>query len=77
MARYGKKAAIKVRKAMKERKRGTLRPLRQKGDKPQAGDCYRVVAGAPGGRQGAEPPDAVAQEVDRAQRQIAQELTWP
>jgi hypothetical protein len=25
MARYGKKAAIKVRKAMKERKRGTLR----------------------------------------------------
>lgn len=25
MARYGKKAATKVRKAMKERKRGTLR----------------------------------------------------
>ena len=46
MARYGRKASEKVKKAMRERKRGTLRSGRWGGeDQPKTGDCHWTVGG--------------------------------
>ena len=55
MAKYGRKAQQKVERAMRERKRGTLRSgrLGQESDEPEAGDCDRTLGGAEGRRQSA------------------------
>jgi hypothetical protein len=55
MAKYGKKAAQKVERAMHERKRGTTeeRPFGQTRHQPKAGDCDWPVRSAEGGRQSA------------------------
>ena len=64
--KYSKKAQSKVKRAMHERKRGTLRSgrLGQEGDEPQAGDCDRPVRGAPRRGEGpeeAQPPQGAAE----------------
>jgi len=67
--RYGKKAQAKVKRAMEERKAGTLRSGRsaKRVDQPQAGDCDRLVRGAARRSQGARAKRAAAGAV-RARR---------
>jgi hypothetical protein len=55
MARYGRTAQRKVKRAMRERKRGTLRSgrSRKRVKSRKQANCHRPFAGAPRGRQGA------------------------
>ncbi len=54
MAKYGKKAQQKVKRAMHERKTRNLeeRAVRQKGDEPKTSDCDRPFRGSSRRRQG-------------------------
>ena len=69
--KYGKKAAKKVERVMRERKRGTLaqRALGKEGHEPQAGDRDRIVRGAPGRRQGAAQSEPQAKEEGETERE--------
>jgi hypothetical protein len=64
MAKYGKKAGEKVERAMRERKRGTLKSGGQAArDEPQAGDCHRPLGSA---QSGAKVPKRSSSRKDRA-----------
>ena len=72
MARYGKKAGQKVKRAMHERKRGTLeeRAIRKKGKESQASDCDRSVGSAPRRRKGAAQEIEKEIRLDETQRRV-------
>jgi hypothetical protein len=68
MARYGKKAQQKVKRAMHERKKGKLKSGRsgKKSYQPKAGDRHRALRGSACGGKGAV-----------AQRQEEKEIVRP
>jgi len=77
MAKYGKKASEKVKRAMHERKKGKLKSGRigQEGEKPQTGDCDWVVGGPARGSQSAPQEVCVEEEVAPGAERISLRLS--